>query len=133
LIGENTKDFIEQYKLLMLKANRYLDGMYDLQEEFDTELDLGCIERSYWVDALVVDNNELHIQVYRSGYEWGNADLLISMPECVDTKLLELRKQCEAIKTERDIVREALEKQQLQRQEELEYQNFLKLKAKFGG
>jgi hypothetical protein len=126
------KDFIEQYKLLMLKAKRYLDGMYELQEEFGIELDLGHIECSYCVDALCVNKDSLEIQVYKSGYDWSSKNSIIHMPECVDTKLLELRKFCEGIKIKESIEREALEKQRLQRQEELEYQNFLKLKAKFG-
>lgn len=126
------KEFIEQYKLLEVEAKRYLDGIYELQEEFGIELTLGRIERYYDVDALYVDKDSLEIQVYRSGYDWSNNDLLITMPECVDTKLSELREHCEIIKVKRAIEREALEKQRLQKQEELEYQNFLKLKAKFG-
>lgn len=126
------KDFIEQYKLLTIDADKYLDGMYDLQNEFKCLLDLGSIEEYYYANALIVDGDELYIQVYRSGYEWSNTDLLIPMPECVDTKLSELREHCEIIKVKRAIEREALEKQRLQKQEEIEYQNFLKLKAKFG-
>ena len=123
--------FINQYKHYEKEAERYLAGMYALQDEFDIELELGWIERSYWVSSLVVDGS-IRIQVYKSGYDWGGvSDDLIDLPECVDTKLAQLREKCESIVTKNLIEQqERYERNRVER-EHKEQQEFLRLKAKF--
>lgn len=128
------KNFIEQYQNYTKEAERYLAGIYNLQDEFDVELELGWIEYSYNVDALVIDDGKLRIQVYKNGYYWGGvSDDLIDMPEDIDAKLIELRERCEAAIAKKKLEQEERNERERVERDYKEQQEFLRLKSKFEG
>jgi hypothetical protein len=123
------KEFIELYNHFMSKANLYLAKMYELQETYNVELELGGIERDYRVEAIVVEDDIIKIQVYKSGYDWGGiSDDVIVLPECIDTKIAELKVHCEEVVAKRNEYNEA----RLKEQELRELQEFKRLAAKYG-
>ena len=126
------KDFITQYSFLQKEASRYLDALYKLQEEFDIPLDLGSVERSYGFNSFVLDGSVLKIQIEKQGWDWGGiSDDLITMPDCVDTKISELRKYCIDRKEKELQERRERQARMLKESEENDFNTYLKLKEKF--
>lgn len=126
------KDFIEEYKRLEKEADLYLAGMYKLQEEFDMELELGFIEYDYEVASLSVHNNQVCIQVYKYGYDWGGiSDNLIVLPEDVQAKLLELRGYCQEVLRISELKQNELTQKYLAEKEANERAEYKRLQAKY--
>lgn len=125
------KDFIEQYKILMLKADRYVIGILNLQYEFEIDLEIGKYELLCSAVGLEVDKDNLYIRVCKTSYEYSDEYILIVMPECVDTRLLELRKYAESKVARLQAAQEEQERAKRQQQEEKEWFEYQKLKQKF--